>query len=354
MRDDDPYIASPELLHHGFHEDGIPSEIEQLLEELYQSPFCVKRYFDIFREGGNLNAVVFSAIGSAAPRHVLVYTLSGRELTVLNELFWIEPEQLRYAADTLFGRYPALTTITFAKINCTPERSPTAPYLWRLWSRSHDIVVELPSTFADYQARLGKQTQKHLRYYQNRLQREYADFAFHVAATNEIDPAVIGRIIEMNHLRMKSKQIRSGFDRLFEERIKEFCRHYGLVTTVSMNGKIVAGTICYEVGDQAYLEAVSHDPEYNKYNVGQLCLYLTVEQMIHRGKESFHLLWGENEYKYRFLGVKRELYSFSLYRSGYCKLADVPRLARHMSARLLDQVKYLWRKYVVSRFRQRR
>ena len=152
---------------------------------------------------------------------------------------------------------------------------------------------------------------------------------------------------------MKAKNINSGFDNAFEARIIEFCRQYGLVSTISINGKIVAGAICYEVGDQAYLEAISHDPDFNKYNAGQVCLYLTVKHMIESGKDTFHMLWGENEYKYRFLGVKQELYFISIYRSYSSKLLSIPRVAKHVCSYIFKQLDYLTKKYIFNRFWKR-
>ena len=340
-------MASPDCLQHIFYEHEIPSDVEQLLETIYQSSFCVTKYFEIFRDVRNLNVLVISC-GEASPRHVIAYDISGKEITVLNELVEIESVYVQYFADTVFNRYPTLTTVNF---NCLKSRIVDSYYPSRLWKTSQDIAIELPSRFDAYHGKLGKQTQKHIKYFLNRLNREFDDFAFHVTEKHDIDPLVIVRIIEMNRLRMRGKNIRSGFDNLFEKRIIEFCRHYGLISTVSVQGKIVAGTICYEVGNQAYLEVISHDPEYNKYNAGQVCLYLTVKHMIEKGNDSFHMLWGKNEYKYRFLGVNQELFFFSLYRSNFYKLTDTPRLLHHTCSHIIDQVEYLAKKYVINRYK---
>ena len=342
-------MASSGCLQHIFYENEIPSEVGLNLEKIYQSPFCVTKYFEIFLKVRNLSALNISG-GETDPQHVLAYIISGKEITVLNELVEVEQEYLQYFADTVFNRYPAITTVNF---NCIKSSIADLQYPWRRWKTSQDIAIKLPQCFETYHAQLGRQTQKHIRYYINRLQREFDDFAFNVAATHETDPVIISRIIEMNRLRMKAKNISSGYDNEFEARIIAFCRHYGLVSTVRINGKIVAGAICHEVGDQAYLEAISHDPDFNKYNVGQVCLYLTIKQMIETGKDSFHMLWGENEYKYRFLGVKQDLYFISIYRSYASKLSSFPKLIKHTCSYIFRQMDYLTKKYIINRFRKR-
>jgi CelD/BcsL family acetyltransferase involved in cellulose biosynthesis len=340
-------MASPDSLHHVFYENGIPPDVERHLENIYQNPFSLARHFEIFRAAQSFKAVLIWQ-GAADPVHALAYAISGDEITVLNELVDIEPGQLQYAAGALFDRYPAVSTI-----NCNRLKAPAAApgYPVRHWRKSEDIAVELPASFEAYHGKLGKQTQKHIKYYLNRLNREQAGFEFQVAVSGQIDASVISRIIEMNRLRMEGKNIRSGYDRALEEKIGEFCGHCGLVSTIRIGEKIVAGAICYQVGSHGYLEAIAHDPEFDKYNIGQVCLYLTIKNMIEGGKSSFHMLWGEKEYKYRFLGVKQELYSLSVYRSNAARLLSLPKLVRHLLSRAAGQSDYLMNKYLRRRFR---
>ncbi len=342
-------MASPDRLQHIFYENEIPSEVGLNLEKIYQSPFCVTKYFEIFREVHDPNAFNISG-GEIVPRHIIVYCILGKGITVLNELVEIETDYIQYFADTIFNKYPAITTVNF---NCIKNSIVNLQYPWRCWKTSQDIVITLPNSFDLYNLGLSEHTRKNIKYYVNRLQKKYGDFAFHVSTTHEIDPAVIGRIIEMNRLRMKNKNIRSGFTSLLEKRIIEFSRYYGLVITINLQGRVVAGTICYEVGNQAYMEIISHHPDFDKDRVGQVCLYLTIKHLIETGKESFHMLWGENEYKYRFLGVKQELYFFSVYRSFSSKLLSIPRVTSHMCSYMFRQLDYLTKKYIINRLWKR-
>ena len=342
-------LVMPDRICHIFYDGGVPASVAHQLEEIYQSPFSVTEYFEIFHGVKQPSALVITC-GEPLPRHVIAYSNSGKEITILNELVEIEQEYIEYIAETMFKRYPAVSSV---HINSLKGSVAHLRYPWRLWRASHDIVIDLPLSFDEYHAKLGKQMQKHLRYYLNRLRREFGGAVFHAAATKDIEPSVIGRIIEMNRLRMKGKNIRSGYDESMERKITEFCRVHGLACTLSVGGRIVAGAICYELGSQAYLETISHDPEYDRYNVGQVCLYLTVQHMIEKGREAFHMLWGENEYKYRFLGEKRDLIFLSVYRSQTSKLLSIPRLAQLMCSNAFRQLDYLVKKYIFNRYRQR-
>ena len=340
-------MALPDGFQHTFYERGIPPEVALWVERIYQSPFSTCAYFRIFRRDPELNALVIATDASVAV-HAFIYAISGTEVTLLNELVEIEPEFLRHFVDTVFDKYHDVKTIHF---NCQYGGFPALGRPRRLWKTSQDIAIPLPGSFEQYKASLSAHTRKNLTYYSGKLHKKYPDFAFQVTAIGETDPSVVSRILEMNRLRMKSKHIRSGFDRALEGRIIEFCRHYGTTGTVTMQGRIVAGTICYELGNQAYMEIISHHPDFDKDRVGQVCLYLTIQRMIETGKGSFHMLWGDNEYKYRFLGIRRELFFGSVYRSGWSKLANAPKLVPHLLAYAGRQCEYLGKKYVLNRFR---
>jgi hypothetical protein len=336
------FMAIAEGPRHIFHEDGISTELDMLLERLYQSPFSTTRFFTLFRNAARPNALVIS-YGDNVPRHVLAYTVNGREVTLLNELVAVEQEYLLYFADAVFARYPGISVINF---NCMKGRIAEFAYPWRQWRASQDIAIALPRSIDEYHAKLGVQTRKHIKYYINRLQKLYGEYTFETIATENILPSSISSIIEFNRQRMKDKNITSGFDVPTEKKVAEFCRYYGLTSVVSIHGRIIAGTICYDMGDHVYLEIVSHDSEFNKCNAGQVCLYLTIKELIDRGKITFHMLWGENEYKFRFLGVQHNLSFLSVYRSPFAKLADTPKVVRTMGNRMLLQVSYVKNKYL--------
>ena len=68
----------------------------------------------------------------------------------------------------------------------------------------------------------------------------------------------------MNHLRMKEKNTASDIDSNYRKSIIDFVKYYGFVSVLEIEGKIVAGVILYLIGNQYFLETISHDPEYNK------------------------------------------------------------------------------------------
>src|SRR5690606_22906735 len=69
------------------------------------------------------------------------------------------------------------------------------------------------------------------------------------------------------------------------------------------------------MGDEYYLDVLSHDSEFSDIGLGTLCCYLSVCECIRRGGRVYHFLWGRYDYKLRLGGVERPLFDVTLYRS---------------------------------------
>jgi CelD/BcsL family acetyltransferase involved in cellulose biosynthesis len=175
--------------------------------------------------------------------------------------------------------------------------------------------VTLPHTVEEYMASLGKSTRSYVYRYLNRLRRHFPSCCHQVYTKHEIGEQHIHDIIRLNKIRMAHKGKASVIGHEETQRIIRLARECGLVSVVTIDGRICAGTINYTVGRNSFLEVVAHDPGYNDYRLGTLCCYLTVCECIARGSEEYHFLWGKNEYKYRLRGVQRNLSNLSIYRS---------------------------------------
>jgi hypothetical protein len=340
----EPAISRSSMrLHHIDFQKNIPEEIADSLVHLYQSAFSVKEYFRIYHNAQELNAIAIYS-NRPDPDHVIFYSISGKEATILNELFEIDAPCLNYLAKTIFERYPALHAI---HINNFKGDIVDVPYPYKVWVVSADIILELPETMAEYRLRLGRRTKANMSYYYNKLRREFPDFSFSVATGEDIDPLTVGKIIEMNRSRMKSKKLRSAIDAELERKIIQFSGKYGVVATITLNGRLAAGTICYGVGNHCYADIIAHDENYNQYSIGRVCIYLFINALIERGYRFFHMGSGEYEYKERMLGRKHDVYSMSIFRSGIDKQIGLVRHARRhkyikMATDLL-KYRYLWR-----------
>ena len=95
----------------------------------------------------------------------------------------------------------------------------------------------------------------------------------------------------------------------------QYSQHYGCVAYIEVNGSIIAGSIAYMSNKSMYSYFLAHDNDYSNYNAGQLCMLYLIQVAIEKGFTEFHLLWGESEYKTRFLAKPRTMYSYIIFKS---------------------------------------
>ena len=82
-----------------------------------------------------------------------------------------------------------------------------------------------------------------------------------------------------------------------------------------LDGRVCAGAVSFRTGAHYFMTVAAHDPQFNAFRLGTLNGFLNISECIRRGGQQCHLLWGRHEYKYRFLGVERELDNLAVYRS---------------------------------------
>lgn len=292
------------------YENAIPSFVAGKLEHLYGSMYASFAHFGVY--GGLDDASTYICSREAEIEDIFLYRYEQRSVRVINEQMRLSDTSINRFADAMFDRYPEVDRVIFHAIDAQKSK-PAFPS--QRYTCTNDITMPLPGTVDEYYASLGKSTRKTLNQNGNRLQRRYDSFRFSVLEAHEFSDTQLREIISLNHARMAGKSRVSAIDEAEASHIIAFAKQCGLVGIISIEGRIRAGAICYRIGDHYHLRVIGHDPEYNAYGLGMLCCYRTVCESIVRGGTMFHFMWGQEEYKYRLLGVQREMAHIVLYRS---------------------------------------
>jgi len=70
-----------------------------------------------------------------------------------------------------------------------------------------------------------------------------------------------------------------------------------------------------------------------------LCCYLAMTETIQRGAKEAHLLWGRNSYKFKLLGVQRDMVNLDIYRSRMTYYLHTHRVCRNALRDAVDRQK---------------
>lgn len=292
------------------YENAVPPFAEAALQQLYGNLFSTLAHCRVYGRARNLNTFVVRSGNSILC--LWLYERNGRVVRVLNEGIEIGEGAVRRFAHHLFSADPKLCAIRFHAVQARLQHLGL-PH--RVHNCLEDMVLTLPASPADYLARLGKSTRSYINRYLNKLRRDHPSVRFELVEAHEIDESFIRQIIALNRARMAVKGKVSINDDTLAEQIAHLAMDCGLIGALTIDGRLIAGTINYHVRDNYFLEVIAHDPQYDAYRVGTLCCYLTICECIARGGSEYHFLWGEDEYKSRLLGRRRDLDDVIVYRS---------------------------------------
>ncbi|TFW09941.1 GNAT family N-acetyltransferase [Oxalobacteraceae bacterium OM1] len=315
------------------YENTIPAFARELVDRLHTHLHASLTYHAVY---GCLDRSVHTCVlqENGTPVAALVFRIEGGQACVLSEQCRFAPAVIDRFAQAVFARFPNVRAVCFTAIQ-QPAQGPSLPFVAA--RRTQDIVAALPGTVDAYLARLGKSTRTYVKRYANKLKRCFPGAAWQTYGGADVEEAQVRAIIEFNRARMAGKYKASYIDEAETQRIMRLVRQCGLVTVMTIDGKVCAGTINYRIGDAAFLQVIAHDPAYDDYGLGTLCCYFTICACIERGCNAYHFLWGRYEYKYRLLGEQRDLSDLRVYRSRLQQLLDIRHvLGQHYADKMYE------------------
>lgn len=318
------------------HENDVPAFIGPALERLYGNLFSSLTYYRAF--GGADNASTYVVRDGKTIVCAWLFRRYRNSVRVINEGIHVDQDDVTRFVSYIFSCYPKVSVISFHAVRPNMVELPM-PY--QRFNCLEDMVLSLPGNADAYTAGLGRSTRSYIHRYLNKLRRDFPSFSFRVASGAEVTEEDIRSIIGFNRARMAMKGKESINDEDTTRRIIGLARECGLVGMIMLDGRICAGSVNYRVGDNYFLETLSHDPDYDDYRLGTLCCYLTICECIARGGHEYHFLWGQDDYKARLLGVQRDLDDLVIYRSHWHMLLYGKLVLHHVVNSFLRRMR-IW------------
>jgi hypothetical protein len=292
------------------YENDVPAFIEADMERLYSNVYSSLAQFRIYSDGCDASTYIARRGGQIVT--VFLFRLRGNCIDVLNETIHVSRSDVMYFARYAFASFPDVAAIRFKAVH-TDIESLSFPF--QRYNHVEDIVLTLPETAGAYFDMLGKGTRRNFKRHMRQLQERVPNCRYKIAIGTDIEERTIRAIVELNRMRMASKNKASGIDDLEMQRMIRLAKECGMVGIIEIDGCICAGAVGFCAGDNYFLNILAHDPRYDQYWLGILCCYQTICECIARGGKEFHFLWGEYEYKYMLMGVRRDLDNLVIYRS---------------------------------------
>jgi hypothetical protein len=122
--------------------------------------------------------------------------------------------------------------------------------------------------------------------------------------------------------------------------LTELAKTNGLLVLALLDGKVCGGSLSFRLGDHYFALLNGYDARFAKYSLGMLCCYLAMTEKIQRGAREAHLLWGRNQYKFKLLGVARDVANLDVYRSRLLYCRYFKRVGRNALDNLVQRQKW--------------
>lgn len=296
--------------------DTVPPSLEAELQQLYHHINSSLCHHAVARRARNAYAYV--ARRGEQPLAIFLFQREDRNIEVFNEMMQMAPEEIERFAKHIFSRFPAVARISFSKIG---KDIGALSRPWQQYGHAEDIVVSLPDTVDAYLSRLGAKTRRNIRYQMKAIAADFPGFSFATYENGAIAEQHVADLIDLKKANMNEKRIRFGITPQEASWMTELARTNGLLVLALLDGKVCGGSLSFRLGEHYFALLNGYDTRFAKYSLGMLCCYLAMEEKIRRGAKEAHLLWGRNPYKFKLLGVARDVANLDIYRSRlhYCR-----------------------------------
>lgn len=291
-----------------FNLNELTSEIDKLYNSLYYS----EAFLDVYRKEKKLNRVDF--IEENEIKEIFLYTVDNKVINFLPAMVTIDCRFFNLFCGLIKEKYGSKHVINTDYF----YNEIKLKKFWKIENiRKSDVIMKLPTSEIEYLNSLGKTTRKHVKYYGRRFEREYPDVKYHSVESNDISLDLYNKIIIMNKERLSQKKgIGNHIDTKNEKRI-ELLRRRGRINWIENNGEILAGSVIEIVNNHYFLTEIGSKLEFDKYNIGQINLFNTINDCIKYNLKSddaiFHFLFELTDYKKRFGGEQVPLYSYKIF-----------------------------------------
>ncbi len=300
----------PQKITTAFYENDVPAFVEAEMERLYGNIFSSLAKFTI--DGHTSNATVYAVRKGGNVTTILLFRRSNGKVEVINEAIKLDEEDIRRFVNAIFSTFESVDVISFHAIQTAIH---TLPYPYQQFNCLEDIVLTLPSTPQEYLASLGKNMRTSIKRYMKKVEQNFPSFCYEIYIAEDIAEQHIRDIVTLSSARMVAKNKVSLHDEKKTEQLIRLVKLHGVVGVATIGSRVCAGVICSRSRENYFMHVIAHDPQYDDYRLGKLCCYRTICDCIQRGGKEFHFLWGRYEYKYKLMGVQRDLDRVAVYRS---------------------------------------
>ena len=316
------------------YHDTVPTWLEAELDQLYHHINASLCHYAVARRARDAHAYV--ARRGTRPLAIFLFQREGRSIMVFNEMMQVPSEEIERFARYVFTRFSSVAWISFSKIG-KAIGTPSLP--WQQYGYSEDIVVTLPATPEAYFSRLGAKMRHNIKHQMKAIAADFPGVSFKTYENGTIAEHHVAALVDLKRANMDEKRIQFGITPEESAWMIERAKTNGLLILALLDDKVCGGSLSFGLGDHYFAHVNGYDARFARYSLGMLCCYLAMKEKIQRGAKEAHLSRGRNPYKFKLLGVQRDMANLDIYRSRMAYCRHFHRVLRNVLRELIQQQK---------------
>jgi hypothetical protein len=314
--------------------DTVPASLEAELVRLYHHMNSSLCHYAVARRARDAYAYV--ARRGEHPVAIFLFQREDRSIVVFNEMMRVAPAEIERFAQYVFSRFPSIARISFSKIG---KDVGTLSFPWQQYGHAEDIVVSLPATPDAYFSSLSAKTRYNIKHQIKAIGADFPGFSFETYENGAIPENHVSGLIDLKKANMDEKRVKFGITPEEAAWIMERAKTNGLLIVALLDGKVCGGSLSFCLDDHYFAHVNGYDTRFAKYSLGMLCCYLAMRETILRGAKEAHLSWGRNPYKFKLLGVARDMVNLDIYRSRMAYYRSLDRVLRNALGDVVERQK---------------
>jgi CelD/BcsL family acetyltransferase involved in cellulose biosynthesis len=182
--------------------------------------------------------------------------------------------------------------------------------------------IDTSADWESFRRSLGTKRRKQVEYYYRRLFREHVCEFRRVMTAEELEPAM-DALVELHQARWETKGHTGSFriphfETFFRQAMRQSLAEGSLrLWTLSIDDRIAAAQVAFVAQGTAYYFQGGFDPAYARYGIGNVILWLCIQDCIASPETlEFDFMGGGSHYKSRWTEIGRELVEMELFRPG--------------------------------------
>ena len=200
-----------------------------------------------------------------------------------------------------------IDSVQFEEVQSLSKKIIESNYTINLTPRDISVYIELPKTYDEYLANLGKKKRHELKRKLNKFTKEFSEYE--ILKGDNKDQFISFIELHKNSSKEKkefiTKDVQDFFYRLLN--IDGWT-----IYLLFVKGEVVAGNFCFENKEALYLYNSGKNQRFDPFSVGIYLTHHLIKESIEQKKKTFDFLKGSERYKFDLGGVTKQLYDIEI------------------------------------------